>query len=109
MTQTVQEKAPMPDRVKTYVQAPGVEIRTVGEDTFLVAAELGAIHHLSVVGAAVWRQLETPMREDDIVALLTAAFPDVPAEEIRTHTATLLEDLEDCQLVMVDPPEAEQG
>ena len=40
-----------PNPEKTFVQAPEVELRTVGEDVFLVASEAGGIHHLNPLGA----------------------------------------------------------
>lgn len=84
----------MGGKTTRYVQAPGVELRAVGEDTFLVAAGAGTIHHLNPVGAAVWRQLEEPASLDDVLALLVAAFPDAPAGQMRDDVARLLNALE---------------
>lgn len=84
-----------------YAQAPGVELRVVEDDAFLVADEAGTIHHLNATGAAIWRQLAEPAAFDDLLALVVAAFPEVPRRRLASDLESLLKTLEGEGLIIV--------
>lgn len=84
-----------------YVQAPGVQLRAVDDDSFLIDPENGTIHHLNMLGAAIWRQLDEPVAVDDLLDLLCAAFPDVPKTRIKLDLNSLLITLEAQKLVIL--------
>lgn len=86
-----------------YAQAPGVELRVVDDDAFLVAAPAGTIHHLNATGAAIWRQLAEPARFDDLLALLETAFPEVPRHRLASDLESLLKALAEENLITVTP------
>lgn len=86
-----------------YAQAPGVELRVVDDDAFLIAGSAGTIHHLNATGAAIWRQLAEPAAFDELLALLAAAFPQEPRQRLASDLAGLLEALEGEGLIIATP------
>lgn len=86
-----------------YMQTPGVQLRSVDEDTFLIDPEGGSIHHLNELGTAIWRQLDEPVTLDDLVHLLCAAFPEVSRARITSDVEALVVALEAEGLVFTDP------
>lgn len=86
-----------------YVQTPGVQLRSVEDDTFLIDPEIGTIHHLNQLGAAIWRQLDEPLTGPKLIELLCAAFPEVPPARITADVESLLAALEAEGLVIADP------
>lgn len=84
---------------RRYVQTPGVQLRSVEADIFLINPESGTIHHLNQLGAAIWRQLDEPVTADALAELLCAAFPEVPASRIESDVEALLDALDRDELV----------
>ena len=65
----------------------------VEDDIFLVVPETEAIFHLNAVGTALWRLLAEPRPRDDLVTLLSAAFPDAGSTTIATDVDVFLTNL----------------
>jgi hypothetical protein len=65
----------------------------VEDDIFLVVPETEAIFHLNAVGTALWRLLAEPRSRDDLVSLLSAAFPDAPSTAIASDVDAFLTNL----------------
>ena len=65
----------------------------VEDDIFLVVPETEAIFHLNAVGTALWHLLAEPHVRDDLVTLLSAAFPDVPSTIIAADVDAFLSNL----------------
>lgn len=86
-----------------YQQTPGVQLRSVEDDTFLIDPEAGTIHHLNQLGGAIWRQLDEPVTVAELTDLLCAAFPEVPRERITSDVEELLVALEAQKLVIAEP------
>jgi hypothetical protein len=86
-----------------YVQTRGVQLRAVEDDTFLIDPEIGTIHHLNQLGAAIWRQLDGPVSVPELIELLCAAFPEVPPARITADVESLLATLKAEGLVVTDP------
>ena len=59
-------------------------------ERFLADAEGAAIHHLNLVGGAIWGLLQEPIGRDEIVDVLRAAFPDADARQIDADVDELL-------------------
>ncbi len=76
-----------------YVRKAGASKTVIGDDVFLVAPETREIVHLDVMGAALWRLLETPQSRVDIVATFAAAFPDIASAQLDADLSAALQKL----------------
>lgn len=72
---------------------PDIVVTTLDDGTFLVDPRTQAIFHLDALGGGVWSALAAATTRDDLLALLTAAFPDTPASTIARDLDTLLGEL----------------
>jgi hypothetical protein len=70
-------------------------------DIFLVVPETEGIFHLNAVGTALWRLLAEPRARDELIALLSAAFPDAPPSAISTDVDAFLLRLKEGGLLVV--------
>lgn len=96
----------LPAATPLYRGASVTETCIDGE-AFLVAGDGSAIYKLEPLAAAVWRLLAADAASvSDIIALIAAAFPDVPAARIETDVQDLLADLLQQQLVTINPSPA---
>ncbi len=93
---------------KTYQQKDGFHAEEVAGEIFLVSnedADLSAannsIYHLDQIGAALWRLLAVPVTMGDILAIFTAAFPDIDANQLEQDVARILTSLEDAGFITV--------
>ena len=71
-------------------QRQGVIVRTIGEGLFLSDPEGRAIHRMDPLAAAIWDLLETPATAEEIVSLLSEAFPDADPARMGRDVAALL-------------------
>lgn len=69
---------------------------------FLADNESGKISHLNQTASAIWHALREPMEKDDIVSLMSMAFPDVEAAAIAADVEESLKALTASGLV--EPP-----
>ena len=86
--------------VRQYVQATNVTETQAGNDSFLADGTGLAIFRLNPVSTAIWRLLEEPTDLDEVVSLLAAAFPDVPADQITTDCEQLMRGLAEARLIL---------
>ncbi|HSM42152.1 MAG TPA: PqqD family peptide modification chaperone [Afifellaceae bacterium] len=77
----------------------GVAELEIGGQTFLADNESGKISHLNQTASAIWHLLAEPMSRDEIVMLMSAAFPDVAPEAIAADVKTSLDILAAASLV----------
>lgn len=70
------------DNLPVYRQSPHAVLRIVGDTGFLVDPRTDATHHLNTTGLAIWRMIGNDMAEEDIVAILRDAFPEVGPETL---------------------------
>jgi hypothetical protein len=83
-------------------QTEGIVERTI-EDELLIIDELeDTIFSLNPLGAAVWRLLDTPATVEEIVHVLTTAFPDQARERISEDVESLVQSLKNSGLVSTD-------
>jgi hypothetical protein len=80
------------------VRVPGILVRTVDEEAFLIDPDADSIHHMNRIGLAVWRLIEKPMTRREIAALLVAAFPETPPQQISADLGRLFKLLLDERL-----------
>lgn len=84
-----------------YQQKPGVHVRQMDDQAFLADPDTDVLFHLNPVGTAVWRLLEQPTSQDDIISLLVDAFPDAGRDQITGDVSALLGQLADNGLAFV--------
>lgn len=84
-----------------YIRSPNILEKTLDDELLLIDNETDMIFNLNPVGTAVWRFLDTPRETDEIMAVLGAAFPDIPKEKIREDISHLLDQLADRKLLVV--------
>ena len=85
-----------------YSSKADVEVTQVEEDLFLVHPEKGAVYHLDPIGAGLWRLLAEPMEMEEIVTVLTAAFPDTPQKDVREDIAKIIAEMHELELITCD-------
>jgi hypothetical protein len=76
-----------------YRRVGTVRCREVGESTFLVDLSHDKIHHLNIVGAAVWKQLAEPVSAHELAEALHTAFTAVARDRIVEDVDALLDEL----------------
>ena len=76
-------------RWPAIVRVPGILVRAVDDECFLIDPEADTIHHLNRLGLAVWRLIDAPRNRQEIAALIAAAFPETPPQRIRADLARL--------------------
>ena len=65
-----------------YIRNPAVAATEIDAETFLVEPETGEVFYLDEVTSALWRFIEEPRRESEIVQAFAEAFPDTGTEQI---------------------------
>lgn len=81
-------------RARRYDQMPGVILRTVGDDLFLVKDGEESVFHLNAVAASLWRLLEKPTTLATATDVLRAAFPDADARRVKRDVRNLFDTLQ---------------
>lgn len=84
------ETAPPFRSERLYVQAAGLTEVSAGASWYLADGAGLAVHRLNQGSAAIWRLLEEPMTLDDIVGVLTDAFPDADPPQVVSDTRAVL-------------------
>ncbi|MBL6935590.1 MAG: PqqD family protein [Alphaproteobacteria bacterium] len=77
----------------SYQANPKVDVTQVEDDFFLVYPGGESIHHLDAIGTGVWRLLARPHDLQEIVAVLSEAFPDAPPEQLHEDISKILDDM----------------
>ena len=86
-----------------YTRKFGVIAKSLADEVLLIDQDTDAIFNLNLMGTVIWNYLREPRSGDQIQDILTAAFPDVPAETIAADTNQLLQRLVDKGLLVVLP------
>jgi hypothetical protein len=81
-------------RTPRYDQMPGVILRTVGDDLFLVKEGEEGVFHLNAVAAGLWRLLEKPTTLATATDVLRAAFPNADARRVKRDVRNLFDTLQ---------------
>lgn len=82
-----------------YVRRDDVSATAVDDEAFLVHPESQEIVHLDALAFAVWRLLEAPHGEAEILEAFAAAFPDVPPDRLAADLEAALGTLVEADLV----------
>ncbi len=87
-------------RRKTRIQQLNkVKVRNIDGEIFLIDDVAGNIHHINLLGFAIWRLARKPALATEIVALLHGAFPDRPKRELRSDFLKVQKQMLDASLI----------
>ncbi len=85
---------PIRSRAQRFDQMPGVILRAVDDDLFLVSEGAAEVFHLNAVAASLWRLLEQPTTLATAISVLRAAFPEADARRVKRDVRNLFEILQ---------------
>ncbi len=78
-----------------YYRRPGINETPVENELFLIAGDSSHIYHLDQLAMSIWRALEEPSSEKELLALFAEAFPDTDRNilhrDLKAALATLLD------------------
>jgi hypothetical protein len=86
-------------RTARFTQAPGVTLRVVDNDIFLVKAGDAAIFHLNAMAASLWRMLEQPTTMATAINAVRQAFPAVDPRRVKRDVREVFGTLQDGALI----------
>ena len=81
-----------------FEQMPGVALRTVDGDLFLVRPG-ATMMHLNPVAASLWQLLEQPTSLRTAVEVVREAFPHADARQVQRDVRTLFDMLQDAGFI----------
>ncbi len=77
----------------SFVRNPAIRATDVEGEFFLVEPESGQIFYLDRIASGLWRLLDEPQEEGEILATFREAFPDEPADRLEGEVAEALRGL----------------
>lgn len=80
-------------------QAPGVYLKRVDGDLFLIRHEQDGVFHLNPIAAALWCLLEHPATIEEAVSVLHDAFPEADPRQIKRDVRSLFDRLHRARLI----------
>ena len=87
-----------------YRRADGVLSEVIGDKAALVNPEGTELLTLNPVGTLVWEALPEAGNIDELVARVTGACGDAPADQVAADVSAFLAELRDLGLVVTDEP-----
>jgi hypothetical protein len=78
---------------------PGVYLKRVDGDVFLVRPEQDGVFHLNRVAAALWCLLERPVTIEQAIGVLHDAFPEADPRQIKRDVRNLFDTLYSARLI----------
>lgn len=84
-----------------YIRKPGIIEKSLDDEVLLIDEVTDSIFNLNHMGTVVWNLLQEPRKSEEIIDVLTAAFPDVSSEIIIEDTNQLLNRLVDKGLLQI--------
>jgi hypothetical protein len=73
--------------------------RQVGAKTFLISDELGTIHELDLISAAIWQELVEPCSISECASVLHAVFPDTALSDIQADLEPVFAELVESDMI----------
>lgn len=86
-------------RAARFTQAPGVTLRVVDNDIFLVKAGDAAIFHLNAMAASLWHMLVRPTTTATAIDAVRRAFPGVDAGRVKRDVRDVFGALQEGALI----------
>ena len=88
MTDDLQQKDDS-GHARRYVKNKILIERNINNDSFLVNPETEEIFYLNALSSAIWQLLEQPITLEEVVDIISKAFPDILPEQIYRDTSAL--------------------
>jgi hypothetical protein len=76
-----------------FTQVPGIALRTVDNDVFLVKSGDAAVFHLNAVAASLWHMLEQPTTLATAIDAVQKAFPAADARKVKRDVSNVFDAL----------------
>ena len=74
----------------SYRRNLGVETRQLGDELLVVNERDDTIFNLNHFGAVIWQQLEDGANPQQIIALLTTAFPEIAPARLEKDVVEII-------------------
>jgi len=84
-----------------FAQTPGVTLRAVGSDIFLMKPGEAPVFHLNAVAASLWRLLERPTTLAAAIDAVRLAFPQAHAGQVKRDVRVVFATLQDEGLIQI--------
>ena len=75
------------------MQNEGVQKIKIDGESFLTSPDGNAIYHLDMIGSGIWELLSESMTNDDVISILSTAFPEIDKLTIEKDTSKILSSL----------------
>jgi len=72
------------------MQNQGVIKTNIDGESFLTSPDGQAIYHLDNIGSGIWELLSEPTTREEVIAILSTAFPDIDSATIEKDTSKIL-------------------
>lgn len=82
-----------------FTQVPGVKLRAVDNDIFLVNCNDAAVFHLNAVAASLWHILERPTTLAMAIDAVRQAFPGADARRVKRDVRSVFDTLQQGGLI----------
>lgn len=82
-----------------FIQVPGVALRVVDNDIFLVKPDDAAVFHLNAVAASLWHMLERPTTLATAIDAVQKAFPAADARKLKRDVRNVFDALQNGRLI----------
>jgi hypothetical protein len=86
-------------RVARFTQAPGVTLRAVDNDIFLMKPDDEAVFHLNAMAASLWHLLEQPTTIATAIAAVRQVFPGADARRVKHDVRNIFDALQQGGLI----------
>jgi hypothetical protein len=91
----------MIDESSVVVAAEHQTSTEVDGESVILDLEEGVYYGLNPVGARIWSEIQEPTAVEEITAAITAEY-DVDSEQCRRDVISLLQDLEENDLIKIE-------
>ena len=85
----------------SLIQNEGVQKIKIDGESFLTSADGQSIYHLDMIGSGIWELLSEPTTKDDVISILSTAFPDIAKQAIEKDTLKVLSSLRRNKLINI--------
>jgi len=75
------------------MQNQGVIKTNIDGESFLTSPDGQSIYHLDRIGSGIWELLSEPTTREEVIAILSTAFPDIDSATIEKDTSKILSSL----------------
>lgn len=82
------------------VRNPALLLEGLGDKVLLVDIHGNQVIEFNKTGALLWRRLDEPVTQNELVGILAESYPDAPLDGIADDVAAFLETALNCGAVL---------